>query len=403
MTSPPRRILLADADAFYVAVARLVDPEGAGRAPLLIVGGSARDRGVVTSASYEARKYGVRSAMPMARATRLCPDAMVVPVPMAACTRKAREIKQALQEFTPAVEQASSDEFYLDMTGTERLYKGESLEDTAQRMRAAVQAATHLTVSIGGGTSRVIAKLAAGVAKPSTGGGVWIVPAGAEIDFMRRFLLADIHGIGPKFQERLDRVGLKSVEEALRKEIAWLTHALGEREGHWLYDRIRGLDEGRVVANAAAKSISRDNTFSRDINDAASLDDNLRGLVDKAVADMRDADLAARTITVRIRDADFTDRQASHTVPDPVSAERVVLKVARELLKRLRADRHYAARLLGVALSNFNDGAPAQLSLLDAEPGGKQETEKDRKLTSAIDELRGKFGRDAIARGRTQD
>src|SRR5574342_559335 len=122
MAAPPRRILLADADAFYVAVARLVDPAGAGRARLLIVGGTAEGRGGVTSASYEARAYGVHSAMPTARALRLCPDAMVVPVPMDACGEKAREIKQALRQFTPAVEQASSDEFYLDMTGTERLY-----------------------------------------------------------------------------------------------------------------------------------------------------------------------------------------------------------------------------------------------------------------------------------------
>src|SRR4051812_23288102 len=168
-----RRILLADADAFYVAVARLVDPEGAGKAPLLIVGGSADHRGVVTSASYEARRYGVQSAMPMARALRLCPGAMVVPVPMAVCVQKGREIRQTLQQFTPVVEQASSDEFYLDMTGTEKLYHPETLEQTAQRMREAVQQATQLTVSIGGGTSRVVAKLAAGVAKPrSTGSGI---------------------------------------------------------------------------------------------------------------------------------------------------------------------------------------------------------------------------------------
>src|SRR3990172_4500091 len=170
MSPDARRILLADADAFYVAVARLVDPHGAGKAPLLIVGGSADGRGVVTSASYEARAFGVHSAMPTAQAIRLCPDALVVPVPFEACVQKGREIQHVLQQFTPVVDQASSDEFYLDMSGTERLYHDEPLGTTARRIRDAVLKATSLTVSIGGGTSKVVAKLAAGVAKPMPGG-----------------------------------------------------------------------------------------------------------------------------------------------------------------------------------------------------------------------------------------
>src|SRR5437762_13682108 len=173
--SPDRRILLVDADAFYVAVARLVDPDGAGRASLLIVGGSVEGRGVVTSASYEARAYGVHSAMPMARAVRLCPNATVVPVPWEACAGKSREIKDVLQRFTPAVEQASSDEFYVDLTGTEQLYSGEPLAATARRMREAVARETALAVSIGGGTLKRAAKVAVGVGQRrvgDAGGGV---------------------------------------------------------------------------------------------------------------------------------------------------------------------------------------------------------------------------------------
>src|SRR5205814_10002494 len=167
--SPDRRILLVDADAFYVAVARLVDPAGAGQAPLLIVGGSAERRGVVTSASHEARAYAAHSAMPMARAVRLCPNATVVPVPWEACARTSREIKDVLQRFTPAVEQASSDEFYVDLSGTEQLYSGEPLAATARRMREAVAQETALGVSIGGGTSKLVAQLAAGGAEPRVG------------------------------------------------------------------------------------------------------------------------------------------------------------------------------------------------------------------------------------------
>jgi DNA polymerase IV len=131
---PSRKILHADADAFFVSVARLVDPEGAGKTPLLIVGGSASGRGVVCSASYETRAFGVRSAMPMSRALRLCPDAMCVPVPRE-CSAKSKEIREALERWTPVVEGASVDEWYLDMTGTERLYNDESLEETAHRIR----------------------------------------------------------------------------------------------------------------------------------------------------------------------------------------------------------------------------------------------------------------------------
>src|SRR6476620_1806154 len=196
----PRRILLADADAFFVAVARLVDPEGAGKAPLLIVGGAAGSRGVVCSASYEARRFGVRSAMPISRALKLCPGAMCVPVPSKACSKKSREIAAVLERFTPVVECASVDEWYLDLTGTERVYAGRTIEDVALAVRAAVLAETGLTVSLGGGTSRLVAKLAVELAKSKPDrptSGVFVVPDGEEDQFLQRFDLADIPGIGP--------------------------------------------------------------------------------------------------------------------------------------------------------------------------------------------------------------
>src|SRR5687768_11160906 len=198
MVSP--RILLADADAFYVAVARMVDPEGAGKAELLIVGGTRESRGVVCSASYEARKFGVRSAMPIARALRLCPDATCVPVPFKACAQKSAEIRRLLQQFTPTVEGASIDEWYLDLTGTEGVYHHEPLATTAERIRSAVYGATGLTLSIGGGTNKLIAKMAVARAKPD---GVLIVEPGAEEPFLRSCTLAEIPLVGPKFQARL--------------------------------------------------------------------------------------------------------------------------------------------------------------------------------------------------------
>ena len=210
--------------------------------------------------------------------------------------------------------------------------------------------------------------------------------------------------MGPKFQERLARLGLISVDDALAKDLTTLIAWLGEREGHWLYDRVRGLDEGHVAGHARAKSISRDETFSKDLNDPASLDEKLQWLVDRATSDMRGSGLFARTVSVRLRDADFTDRQASRTVRQPISTDRAVLTVTRELLAKLRKARQVPARLLGVALSNFVPGeAPTQLSLLEPGARGQEDTPKDRAITQAIDQLREKFGRDAIARGRTPD
>ena len=212
-----RRILHADADAFFVSVARLVDPSGAGAEPLLIVGGSANSRGVVTSASYETRKFGVRSGMPTAQALRLCPDAYCVPVPGSACREKSREIRKVLERLTPVVQPASIDEFYIDLTGTERLYKNAPLVQTATEIRRAVLEETGIAVSVGGGTSRLVAKLAAKRAKPhsSNATGVFIVEPGEEQAFLAGLQLADIPGVGPRFQERLAVRGLRSVRDAL--------------------------------------------------------------------------------------------------------------------------------------------------------------------------------------------
>ena len=385
-------------------MARLVDPDGVGKAPLVIVGGSAERRGVVTSASYEARAYGVHSAMPMARAIRLCPGATVVPVPWEACARKSREIRDVLRRFTPAVEQASSDEFYIDLTGTDELYRGEPLATTARRIREAVARETALTVSIGGGTSKLIAKLAAGVAKPRPGtpaDGVLVVAPSAELEFMRQFALADIPFVGPRFQERVGKLGLRTVVDVLRYERATLVGWLGQREGRWLHERVRGIDHAPVEPAREPRSISRDETFPQDLADDAALAARLRALADRAAADLREVGLLARTVTVKLRDADFTTRQASRTLSDPVHSERVVYEVARDLLRKLRAARRMPARLLGVAVSQLvTPDATAQLSLLAAVR--PLETERDRTISRVIDEVREKFGSDALGRGQAR-
>jgi len=401
--SPPRRVLLADADAFFVAVARLVDPDGAGRARLLIVGGAPGSRGVVCSASYEARQFGVRSAMPISRALRLCPNATCVPVPRTACSEKSREIAAVLERFAPVVECASVDEWYLDMTGTERVYAGRTTEDVALAIRAAVQAETGLTISIGGGNSRLVAKLAVELAKskperPTSG--VHIVTDGGEAEFMQRFDLADIPGVGPKFRERLDRLGFRTVRDVLPHDIPTLTRIVGETEAAWLWARVRGIDDTPVSVRDVPKRMSREETFDRDVTDDAELDRELLRLVTRIASDLREQDLAARTISIKLRDGDFKTRQASRTLPQPVISDRVILATARALLARLRKERRVSARLLGVALSSLDvPDLAAQLSLFET-PAPTLETARDRALATAVDRLRAKFGDKAIIPGR---
>jgi DNA polymerase-4 len=405
MVSAPsaRRILLADADAFFVAVARLVDPDGAGREPLLIVGGTRESRGVVCSASYETRKYGVRSAMPIARALRLCPDAVCVPVPRRACGRMNRQIRSVLDRYAPVVESASIDEWYLDLAGTEEIYRHEPLSETAGRIRGEILRETGLSVSFGGGTTKLVAKLAVERAKPRPGNGatgVHVVPPGQEGDFMRGFMLADIPLVGPRFQERLARLGMHRVEDVLRYDQPTLAQWLGEREAAWLYTRVRGIDSGIVEGRLEAKSISRDETFPFDINDDGELGRELLALVTRAAADLRGDALAARTVKVKIRDWDFRTRQASRTLDHPVIADRVILTVARGLLGRLRAARRVPARLLGVALSSLAADATAdQLTLFESRDERLVETERDRRLVRAVDRVRARFGEKGIVPG----
>ena len=391
-----RRILLADADAFYVAVARALDPEGAGRAPLLIVGGTRESRGVVCSASYETRKFGVKSAMPIARALRLCPDAMCVPVPMKECGKKSAEIRQLLHRFAPIVEGASIDEWYLDLTGTEGVYHHEPLAATAERIRAGVRDATGLTLSIGGGTNKLIAKMAVARAKPD---GVLIVDPGAEGAFLRSCALAEIPLVGPKFQARLAAHGLTMVEDVFPLDVTALRQRgkLSVREAQWLWNRVRGVDDAGVAHREVNRGLSRDETFAKDLHTDEDIERELLRLVTRAAGDLRGENLTARVVTVRLRDFDFRTRSAQRTLPEPVVADRVILRVAHELLAALRKARRVPARLVGVRLSGL---APAQSEDQFALFASSSAADP---LSAAIDRVRGKYGPKSILPGGLSD
>ena len=411
--SVPRRILLADADQFFVAVARLVDPEGAGKTPLLIVGGRPGSRGVVCSASYETRVFGVRSGMPIARALKLCPQATSIPVPRGACSKMSRAIRTVLEQFTPVVRGASIDEWYLDLTGTEALYHHETLAESAARIRAAVSEATGLSVSFGGGTNRLIAKLAVefGKMKPGTARtGVFVVEPGQEAAFMKeRVALADIPGIGPRFQQALAARELVSAADVLPHDVTALERWFGSRAGQWLWRRARGLGDATVTVREPAKSISHEDTFRRDVSNEAAIQREVAGLAAKTATDLRDHRLMARTVTVKLKYTDFSIRSASRTVKDPIESDRAVTDLAMGLLAHLRRRRRAPIRLAGVGVSGLADAADRQAGLFDQSPaasgGGESTTEtlRDRQLSRAVDVIRGKFGDGAVQRGPGRD
>jgi DNA polymerase-4 len=390
-----RRILLVDCDAFYVQVARLEDPEGAGRRELLIVGGSSDGRGVVTSASYACRAFGVRSAMPTAQALRLCPDATVVPVPRSACSARSREVHAVLRDLAPLVQAASIDEFYLDLTGMERLLRGESLPDAARRIQRDVYERTSIRVSIGGGTNRLIAKLASTPAKPN---GVHVVEPGGEADFVAALELRQLPGVGPALQRQLADRGLRTVLEARAVDPVWLERWFGDTRARWLQRLLFGRDDSPILAREPRQSVSSERTFSRDLDDDRELERVLLRLTTSVAATLRDEGHAARTVTVKLRDQDFTTRQRSHTLQEAVTSNRVIFDTARTLLADLRQRRARPARLLGIALSGLGPpGEGQQLALFEAPADA--ETERDRTLSRVLDDVRSRFGSEALLPG----
>jgi DNA polymerase-4 len=350
--------------------------------------------------------------MPIARALKLCPEATCVPVPRQACSTRSRKIAAVLARFAPVVQASSIDEWYCDLGGTEALYGHESLAVTAHRIRAAVREATGLNVSIGGGTSRLVAKMAVEVAKPKPGtaaDGVHCVAPGDETRFLADFKLADLPMVGPRFAQKLERMELVRISEAQAWSEAALTSRLGERAGPWLYRRVRGLDDSVVTPREHQKQVSREETFARDLDDEALIDRELLRLAVRVSTDLRRQALRARTVTVKLRDKDFTTRSAQRTLSSFIESERSVARAARQLLRQLRGKRRIGVRLLGIALSHFDTEPTAHRSLPGAQlglfaatpnpnapPPDPEEGPRDRALTRALDRIRDRYGSKAI-------
>jgi DNA polymerase IV len=392
----PRRILHVDVDAMFVQCAVLADPERLAGEPLILVGGSPQGRGVVASASYGCRAFGVRSAMPMATAVRLCPDAVIVRVPGAMVRAKSRELAALLEAWTPVMAMASVDEAYLDLTGTERIHHDEPLEATARALQRQVLERIGLDVSIGGGSNRLVAKLATSFAKPR---GVYIVPPGEESEFVGGLRIGDLIGVGPSLEASLHRRGITTMAALRALEVGTMEGWWGRERAEWLWRRCRGIDEAPVAEHAGRRSVSSETTFARDVDSDAELEEALLEQVIDASSSLRRKALYARTVTVKLRSSDFQDRSRSRTVQAPVQTERAIFAIARALLADLREKRGGRVRLIGVGLTNLDEaGENAQGALLDLVP--PDETPRDRALARAADRLRSRFGPDAVRPGR---
>jgi DNA polymerase IV len=396
----PRRILHVDMNAFFVACEQLRRPELVGKA--VIVGGSAK-RGVVAAASYEARQFGVRSAMASAQASRLCPHAVFLDGDHDYYGEISARVFEVFRQFTPLVEGLSLDEAFLDVTGAQRIF-GDA-RSIAQSVREAVRSQIGLACSVGIATSKFIAKLATEFAKPRAsrqriepGPGVFEVAPGGEIAFLHPLDVGMLWGVGPVTLEKLHGIGLKTVGDIANCQLRILELAVGEGHARHLHDLSRAIDDREVEPEREAKSIGSEETFSDDVVDRRELRKHLLRMSDNVARRCREDGFAASTITLKIRYGDFSNISRSHTVETPVDTSQAIIAVIDELLGEV--DVQAGIRLAGVSLRNF--GQPdAQLTLFD-EP--TQQTEDEWRVASqAVDRIRKKFGDGAIGTGVIED
>lgn len=381
-----RAVLHADLDAFFVSVERIVNPRLNGR-PVL-VGGRPEQRGVVAAASYEAREFGVHSAMPTARALRLCPDAVLISGHHHLYHRASKAVFAVLGNYTPVIEAVGLDEGYLDLSGTERLF-GRAL-DLADRLRHEVKERTGLAITVGASRNRLVSKVASKMAKPS---GLFEVLPGQESRFLAPLSVQALPGIGPVTGNRLLDLNIERLGSLARTESWFLRDVFGP-SGPSMRRRAEGLDETPVLSKAALrlpKSIGHAETFAADTFDHRFLRAKLHELLEHAAVRLRKKGMLARQITVQVRYADFAEEQRSCTLRNRTDLDGEFLSEARTLLKNMAARRN-PVRLLGVRLSDLRRGF-AQGSLF--EPQRREE----RAYIAALDAVRERYGRKMVRTG----
>ena len=387
-------ILHVDMDAFYASVEIRDDPSLAGKP--VVVGGRG-DRGVVAAASYEARVFGVRSAMPSARARRLCPHAVWLPGRYDRYSEVSQELHQLFSEVTPLVEPIALDEAFLDVSGARRLL-GEPVV-IARRLRARIAEVLGLTASVGVARVKLLAKLASEAAKPQVrpdgevdeGAGVVVVAPDRELEFLHPLPVRALWGVGPATERRLERYGITTIGELAALPLETLVGALGPSLGRHLHDLAWARDPRSVVPEQAAKSIGHEETYGHDLAGSAALRREVIRLADAVATRLRRSGVAARTVTVKVRFPDFRTITRSRTLPEATDVGHELSATAVGLLEAV--DTAAGVRLLGISCSQLGPAPGRQLELLE---DGAGPSDPHRLAADAVEVIRRRFGDGAV-------
>lgn len=375
-----------DLDAFFVSVEQALNPELRGKP--VVVGGRPGGRGVVAAASYEARAFGLRSAMPLKTAVRLCPQAIFLDGNFHRYSDASRKFMAILADFTPFLEPMGLDEAYLDVTGFESLYG--SIHQMAVAIRKRVKDELGLCVSVGIASSKVVAKVASEQSKPD---GLIEVTRGGERAFLAPLPVGKLPGVGEKAEAQLTRLGIKTIGRLAVTPIAVLKSHFGV-SGEALHRHANGIGNNRVEPPGEAKSISRETTFNKDTRNREFLKATLRYLAEKVGADLRRQGKQAKCITLKLRSADFTTLSRSQTLPQATDSDEPVFATGLKLMEKALAQEKQPVRLLGIGVSNLVEPG-GQLALMDSS------MQRLAQLNRTIDRIRDKYGFSAIRTGQT--
>jgi DNA polymerase-4 len=375
-----------DLDAFFVSVEQVLNPELKGKP--VVVGGKPDQRGVVATASYEARAFGLHSGMPLVTAVRLCPQAIFIEGSFPKYREASEKFMGILADFSPFIEPMGLDEAYLDVTGFESLHG--SIRQMALEIKKRVREETGLIASIGIATCKVVAKVASATSKPD---GLIELTAGDEATFLAPLAIDKLPGVGKKTEQVLRGRGISTIGKLASMPPDILKSRFGVF-GVMLHRYANGIDDRAISPRGDASSISRETTFARDIGDRVFLSDKLSYLTEKVGADLRQHGKQTRCITIKLRYSDFTTITRSHTLSQSTDTDQAIFQVGEDLMRKALAADRRAIRLIGIEVSNLVEPGK-QLSMLN---GNEQRQEK---LNRAVDRIRTKYGFSAIQTGRT--
>ena len=381
-------ILHVDMDAFYASVEMREQPGLAGLP--VIVGGPAEGRGVVAAANYEARKYGIHSAMPVAQALRLCPKLVHLPVRMELYARVSRQIRDIFARYTPEIEPLSLDEAFLDVGASERLFGG--AVDIGRMIKNDIAGELSLVASVGIAPSKFVAKIASDIDKPDG----FVVVREKEVQaFLDPLPVGRLWGVGKVTGTEFERLGIHTIRQVREQPLEALQYRFG-KFGEQIWQLAQGIDPRKVVSDSRAKSISNETTFAEDIRDRNLLRNHLQALTEQVAFRLRQQDLYARTVQIKLRFADFKTITRASTLATHTQTTRELWQVARQLLDTALAGRRRAIRLLGVGASNL--GRQTALSR-QGDLFAAAEQAKQQKLDQLADEIKLRFGASSIHRG----